>query len=98
MFEAYKKAIPELTISKVNDEKEEADLKHFEEENPKLTKKINKIMDGAFLDFRQQLKEAVREATGFTKQEYDELEEEKKQILKRIEERETSQPKSKLWE
>ena len=98
MFEAYKKAIPELTISKVNDEKEEADLKHFEEENPKLTKKINKIMDGAFLDFRQQLKEAVREATGLTKEEYNDLEEEKKQILKRIEERETSQPKSKLWE
>ena len=55
-------------------------------------------MDGAFLDFRQQLKEAVREATGLTKQEYGDLEKEKKQILKRIEERETSQPKSKLWE
>ena len=98
MFEAYKKAIPELTTSKRMNEEHEADLKYFEEENPKLAKKIQTIMDSAYVDFKKQMKQAIMEASGTTPAEHQEIEDEKKQILKRIEEREKSKPKSKLWE
>ena len=76
---------------RIEDEEIEKALALHRKEHPKQARIYQAIMDKTRQDLAEAMKQAVMEESGMTEEEYDELEVEKEQILKRVKEREKNE-------